>query len=89
MVAQGLLNNPALFDGYQHTPIQCIEDWLQITSSLKTHFTCFHNHLIYMLAKVLQRSEKQVFNTLKSREAVINYLQKYLNHEEKLAKRVV
>ena len=84
MAAQGLLNNPAMFLGYEHTPVQCIKDWLEICSSLGIHFTCFHNHLIYMLAKVFTRTEKRIFNSLKTKNSVIDYLQNYFNHNEEI-----
>lgn len=36
MCAQGLLNNPALFSGYHQTPMQCIQDWVNIALSYVT-----------------------------------------------------
>ena len=86
MVAQGLLNNPALFHGCSHTPIQCVRDWLDICDDLNVHFTPFHNHLVYMLSKVLPRPAKRVFNDLRSKEAVLDFLKVYLNGEKELGK---
>ena len=76
MVARGILNNPALFKGYDKTPIACINDWLKICSLLDTHFTCFHNHLIYMLSAIHSKAEKRVFNCLKTKSSVLDYLKK-------------
>ena len=28
MVARGLLQNPAMFAGYDYTPLQCVKDWV-------------------------------------------------------------
>ena len=28
MAARGILNNPAMFAGYQSTPLQCVADWV-------------------------------------------------------------
>ena len=28
MAARGILNNPAMFAGYQSTPLQCVTDWV-------------------------------------------------------------
>lgn len=28
MVANGLLENPAMFAGHKYTPIQCVKDWV-------------------------------------------------------------
>ena len=86
MVAQGLLNNPALFQGYRSTPLHCIQSWLDISSDLNLHFTPFHNHLIYMLAKVLSRTEKRLFNSLKSKEKVLEFLKVYLDGEKEFEK---
>ena len=29
MAAQGMLNNPAMYAGYDITPRQCVEDWVR------------------------------------------------------------
>lgn len=73
MVAQGLLNNPAIFSGHTSTPVQCIKDWLDICKEFDMTFTQFHNHLIYM-QKSTPKWEKQVFNTLKDKADVLQYL---------------
>jgi len=86
MVAQGLLNNPAMFEGYDYTPLQCVQDWLDICSDLKVHYTPFHNHLIYMLTKSLSRLERRVFNSFKSKDDVLKFLQVYLVGEKELSK---
>uniref|UniRef100_H2YUF9 tRNA-dihydrouridine synthase n=1 Tax=Ciona savignyi TaxID=51511 RepID=H2YUF9_CIOSA len=77
MVAQGLLNNPALFQGHKTTPLSCVKDWVDISLKLGTPFTCFHNHLIYMFDNVTSKSEKRIFNNLQSTPAVLEYLNKY------------
>lgn len=28
MAARGMLNNPAMFAGYDSTPLQCVTDWV-------------------------------------------------------------
>lgn len=75
MVARGILSNPAMFHGYENTPIECVRDWVDISLKLGTHFTCFHNHLIYMLEKVSAKADKRLFNTLQSTPAVLHYLE--------------
>lgn len=74
MSARGLLANPALYAGYEHTPLQCVWDWVNIASELGTPFTCFHHHLIYMLERISSQPERKVFNGLSSTAAVIDYL---------------
>ncbi|KAG7459225.1 tRNA-dihydrouridine(20a 20b) synthase [NAD(P)+]-like [Solea senegalensis] len=51
MAARGLLANPAMFAGYDDTPLECIWDWVDISVEQGTPFTCFHHHLIYMLER--------------------------------------
>lgn len=74
MVARGLLANPAMFAGYEETPLKCIWDWVDIALELGTPFMCFHQHLIYMMEKITSRQEKRVFNALSSTSAVLDYL---------------
>lgn len=75
MAARGLLANPAMFSGYEETPLECIWDWVDISLEQGTPFTCFHHHLIYMLERVSSQPERKVFNSLSSTAAVIDYLQ--------------
>ncbi|XP_062860759.1 tRNA-dihydrouridine(20a/20b) synthase [NAD(P)+]-like [Trichomycterus rosablanca] len=74
MSARGLLANPALFAGYEYTPLQCVWDWVDISLKHGTPFTCFHHHLIYMLERITSQPERKVFNGLSSTSAVIDYL---------------
>lgn len=74
MVARGLLANPAMFAGYEETPFQCIQDWVDIALEHGTPFTCFHHHLMYMMERITSKQEKKVFNVLSSTSAVLDYL---------------
>lgn len=74
MSARGLLANPALFAGYEYTPLKCMWDWVDIALENGTAFTCFHQHLIYMLERISSHPEKKIFNSLSSMSAVIDYL---------------
>ncbi|XP_063304179.1 tRNA-dihydrouridine(20a/20b) synthase [NAD(P)+]-like [Pelobates fuscus] len=74
MAARGLLANPAMFAGYEETPLSCIQDWIDISLEHGTPFACFHHHLIYMLERITSKQEKRVFNVLSSTSAVLNYL---------------
>ncbi|KAG8577242.1 hypothetical protein GDO81_010112 [Engystomops pustulosus] len=74
MAARGLLANPAMFAGYEETPMSCIKDWVDIALEHGTPYTCFHHHLMYMMEKITSKQEKRVFNVLSSTSAVIEYL---------------
>uniref|UniRef100_F7EI29 tRNA-dihydrouridine synthase n=1 Tax=Xenopus tropicalis TaxID=8364 RepID=F7EI29_XENTR len=75
MAARGLLANPAMFAGYEETPLACIQDWIDITLEHGTPFTCLHHHLIYMMERITSKQEKRVFNVLSSTSAVLDYLE--------------
>ena len=76
MAARGILDNPAMYAGYNHTPLQCVQDWVDIAMTTGVTFTQFHHHLIHMLDRVTAKTEKRVFNTLTSTPAVLEYLSK-------------
>ena len=74
MSARGILNNPAMFAGYEHTPLECVQDWVEIALETGAAFQTFHHHLMYMLENISCRAEKRVFNSLSSTTAVLDYL---------------
>ena len=77
MAARGILQNPAMYDGFTSTPLQCVQDWVDISLRCGLTFTCFHHHLMYMLEKVMAKTERRVFNTLTSTPAVLDFLNEY------------
>ncbi|RXN00851.1 tRNA-dihydrouridine(20a/20b) synthase [NAD(P)+]-like [Acipenser ruthenus] len=77
MAARGLLANPAMFAGYEETPLACIWDWVDIALEHGTPFTCFHHHLMYMMERITSQQEKKVFNVLSSTSAVVDYLHEH------------
>lgn len=74
MAARGILSNPAMFAGFDTLPVECIQDWLNISLSLGISFTPFHHHLIYMMEKLLNKPERRMFNSLKSIPAILDFL---------------
>jgi tRNA-dihydrouridine synthase 4 len=74
MCARGLLENPALFAGYEHTPVECVRDWIQISLEYGTPFAYFHSVLSQMLSNNLLKSEKRYFNSLISTSSVLDFL---------------
>ncbi|XP_064626403.1 tRNA-dihydrouridine(20a/20b) synthase [NAD(P)+]-like isoform X2 [Lineus longissimus] len=77
MVARGLLENPAMFAGYDYTPLECIRDWVDISMSTGTPFQTFHHHLIEMLQCNLSSAERRIFNSLTSTSATIDYVEEH------------
>lgn len=78
MCARGLLENPAMFAGYDKTPIQCIRDWINICLETGTTFGYFHSTLAQMLQNVLTKNERRYFNSLISSSSVIDFVNDYL-----------
>ena len=58
MVARGLLENPALFAGYDHTPISAIQKYINYALSYGTDQFIFHQHLMYMTEKSMVKTGK-------------------------------
>jgi len=75
MAARGLLENPALFRGYDLTPPQVVSEYcdLALSYGVPQHIT--HQHLMFMLHRVHSREERRRFNTLRSVPAILSYLQ--------------
>lgn len=89
MVANGLLENPALFAGHKTTPKQCVADWvflpnqrpinlwylqLEIEKAEETPPELFHQILVYMLRSSLPKCQRRVFNELKGTTVVKDFL---------------
>ena len=77
MAARGILDNPAMYAGYTSTPLQCVQDWVNIAMATGVTCTQFHHHLIHMLDRITTRTEKRVFNTLTSTPAILEYLSEH------------
>ncbi|CAL7937850.1 unnamed protein product [Xylocopa violacea] len=75
MSARGILTNPALFSGHSITPLSCIQDWLDITSTIPTQFIYFHHHLVFMLEKLLPKKNRIFFNNLQNKTTVLEFLE--------------
>lgn len=77
MAARGILSNPTLFSGrYDTTPIECVQNWLNICAEADDQiaFSFFHHHLTFMMEKILRRRQRATFNALTRRHQVYDYL---------------
>ncbi|ESO82322.1 hypothetical protein LOTGIDRAFT_134818 [Lottia gigantea] len=79
MAARGILTNPTMYTGSDVTSIQCIKQWCDLALDLGTPFPIFHHHLIYMMEKLLCRSERRIFNSLVSTTGVLEFLKDNYN----------
>lgn len=77
MSARGILSNPTLFSGqYDTTPIECVQNWLNICAEADNQiaFPFFHHHLTFMCEKILRRKQRAIFNSFTRRHEVFDYL---------------
>lgn len=75
MSARGLLANPALYAGYKQTPEQCVREFLDIGMRFGSPFKLLHHHLAFMMYPSLSRADKQVFGSLQSTPAILDWMQ--------------
>lgn len=79
MAARGMLENPAMFSGSSLTPLSCIQDWVNISLDLEAIFNCFHHHLVFMMEHILTKDQRRIFNSLKNKDDVLDFLKENYN----------
>ncbi|XP_048742778.2 tRNA-dihydrouridine(20a/20b) synthase [NAD(P)+]-like isoform X1 [Ostrea edulis] len=79
MAARGILQNPAMYSGFENAPLQCVQDWIDIAMYSGVTYPIFHQHLIFMMERLFCRAERRVFNVLASTSAVLDYLETHYN----------
>ncbi|KAJ1981214.1 tRNA dihydrouridine synthase [Dimargaris xerosporica] len=77
MAARGLLQNPALFSGFEHPPLECIQTYVDLAMGLGSNTHLFHHHLMFMLESIMNHSERKTFNVLNSTSAILAYLRQH------------
>ncbi|KAF1760068.1 hypothetical protein GCK72_008314 [Caenorhabditis remanei] len=78
MAANGLLDNPALFAGYEYTPSDCVEHFMRLSREHGLDWLLYHQHLQYMLRPSLSAQQRRVFNELNGRLAIDQFLNNLL-----------
>ncbi|KAJ2419988.1 tRNA dihydrouridine synthase, partial [Coemansia sp. RSA 2531] len=77
MAARGLLQNPALFAGFEHTPLECVEKYVNRALAYGTPTFIFHHHVMYMMESIMSNVERKTFNCLSSTPAILDHLSRY------------
>lgn len=79
MSARAILSNPGLFAGYNATPIECVQDWVNLVVAVgdAITFQCFHHHLTFMMEKMMQRGTRVQFNNFTTKEEVLVFLEQH------------
>lgn len=77
MTARALLENPALFAGYDQTPWECIEKFIRYSLEYGTQSSIFHHHLAKMTTSILSPSNHRMLNSLTNASipAILDFLQ--------------
>ncbi|GAA5839044.1 hypothetical protein JCM11251_007860 [Rhodosporidiobolus azoricus] len=76
MSARGLLANPALFSGYERTPVEAIQSFITHSISYGLIYPLFHRHVAYMLeSHFVNRQDRIYFNSLPSYAGVVDWLE--------------
>jgi tRNA-dihydrouridine synthase 4 len=76
MVARALLQNPALFAGYETVPTECVTDYLRLALDLGAPFQQLHNHLMFMFYALHSRQERAEFNSQTSVAGIIDFFRR-------------
>uniref|UniRef100_A0A1I7U3J8 tRNA-dihydrouridine synthase n=1 Tax=Caenorhabditis tropicalis TaxID=1561998 RepID=A0A1I7U3J8_9PELO len=79
MAANGLLDNPALFAGFEYTPVDCVEHFMRLSKEHGLDWLLYHQHLQYMLRPILSAQQRRIFNELNGRLAVDQFLTNLLS----------
>ncbi|KAI8910845.1 hypothetical protein EDD86DRAFT_127039 [Gorgonomyces haynaldii] len=75
MAARGLLANPALFAGYDLTPMDCVQRYMKYGVDYGATAFIYHHHLMYMLEQSMTGTEKRSFNSLYTIPSILDYME--------------
>uniref|UniRef100_A0A0K0FM69 tRNA-dihydrouridine synthase n=1 Tax=Strongyloides venezuelensis TaxID=75913 RepID=A0A0K0FM69_STRVS len=79
MVANGLLENPAIFCKQTYPSLDCIKDFMELESRHGLIFDLYHQHLIFMMRHMMPKAERLYFNELRDIVSVKSFLNRYIN----------
>lgn len=87
MSARAILSNPGLFAGYNTTPMECVQDWINLVAAVgdAITFQCFHHHLTFMMEKMMRRRVRVQFNNFTTKEEVLVFLEQHFGIVPQLA----
>jgi tRNA-dihydrouridine synthase 4 len=64
MSARGILENPALFSGYDRTPWECVDRFCELSVQYASPSSIFHHHLAKMTTSILSAADHRILNSL-------------------------
>lgn len=74
MSARGLLENPAMFAGFQKTPWEAVTRYVDLALQYGSCHAIMHHHLVTMLQHQLPTSTARYFNTLASIPSILDFV---------------
>jgi len=74
MAARGMLENPALYAGYDRTPWGCVERYVNYSLSYGLNSHIFQHHLAEMTGHIFTKKEHRELNELKSIVEIVDWL---------------
>ena len=81
MSARGLLENPALFAGYENTPLCCIEDFLTLCIKYGFNFVSFKKLFYWMIERNCSKSERLNILACQSMSQFMDYFKDNFNSD--------
>lgn len=66
MCARGILDNPAMFAGYDQVPMECVQDYFDLALAYGGLYSLHHHHMMYMLYGHITRADRTEFSLLRS-----------------------
>jgi tRNA-dihydrouridine synthase 4 len=74
MAARGMLENPALYAGFDGTPWGCVERYVNYALSYGSNSHIFQHHLAEMTGQIFTKKEHRQLNELKSIVEIVDWL---------------
>lgn len=74
MAARGMLENPALYAGFDRTPWGCVERFVNYAMSYGSNSHIFQHHLADMTGQLFTKKEHRELNECKSIVEIVDWL---------------
>jgi len=73
MVAEALLENPALFAGHDKTPVSCLKDWFDISKEVEMILRLFQRHTEFMSHNILSKQQRAELHLRNTQTDIMDY----------------
>ncbi|KCV70198.1 hypothetical protein H696_03656 [Fonticula alba] len=80
MSARPLLTNPALFRGYDSTPVECVRRYLELAVAYGASFDTMQHHVSKMSEHLFSASERRYMHSLTTTAGVVDFFEDYVSN---------